>query len=94
MTVKRSFFTLHPIKRAKGRAVIDTQKIFDEKIVQKLVDIKKNPNPKDSEDFKKGFEHGLLLAQSFAGTSKNIFIFRMERNIIKMIKILGKGYTI
>ena len=94
MTVKRPFFTLHPIKRAKGRAVIDTQRIFDKKIGQKLVEIQWNPNPIDSEDFNKGFRYGLLLAQAFAGTSKNTFIFGMERNIIKTIKILGKGYTI
>ena len=85
---------LHPIKRIKGRAVIDTQRIFDKKINEKVLEIKTKPNPIDSEDFKAGFKHGLLLAQSFAGTSKNIYIGRLERNILKMIKILGKGYTI
>ena len=85
---------LHPIKRIKGRAVIDTQRIFNKKIDEKLLDIKHNPKPQDSEDFNAGFVHGLLLAQSFAGTSKNIYIGRLERNIVKCLKILGKGYTI
>lgn len=85
---------LHLIKRAKMRAVIDTQRIFDKKISEKVLEIKRNPNPKDSDDFKAGFIYGLVLAQAYAGTSKNIYIGTLERNIIKCINILGKGYTI
>lgn len=76
------------------RAVIDTQGILNKKINQKILEIEKNPNPIDSEDFNDGFKMGLKLAQAFAGTSKNIYISTLETNIRKTIKILGKGYTI